>query len=82
MGFAGKYHYGRDICRELEECWSDEDQYASFRKGLVQLMPFMITFLFLCGLASDMQSEGVKGIMNLFSSINIQASQAFFYTVF
>jgi hypothetical protein len=82
MGFAGKYHYGRDICRELEECWSDEDQYASFKKGFSQLMPLMIAFFFLSCLAFDMQNEGAKGIMNLFSFFNIQASQAFFYTVF
>lgn len=80
MGFAGSYHYGRDICRGMDESLNEVEQYGNFIKGFWNVLPFM-AILMLC-LSSTVESVAVRSVMKLFSLLNIEQSYSFFSLYF
>ena len=80
MGFAGRYHYGRDVCRSSEDCLNDERQYAEFMRASLSIFPVLI--LFTLFLSQSVQELAWGSLMKLFSLLSIEQSQSFFYSFF
>ncbi len=78
MGFVGRFHYGRDV--GTEACWGDERQHGQFMKACLNILPIMI----LCTLvfSAGTQKLAWGSLIKLFSALDIQESQSFFYTLF
>jgi hypothetical protein len=80
MDFAGRFHYGRDICQGKADCWNQEDRQLDASKVMYSALFLML--IFMLGLNSGTQGLAMKYLVKLFGALDLSQSQSFFYNFF